>query len=140
MVEEFIDLVLYLARAFRQFSFIIRFKNLNIFDCTALEECVKTIEKSANVEISVDYSEPGLSYKLINSAFGCIGHHTSIGDEALRCGVPFIFYDNVKYAENLYFHLVPEYSELFAFDKVAMKKLFETKIINKSLGDTDSKA
>ena len=46
----------------------------------------------------------------------------------------------MKYAENLYFHLVPEYSELFAFDKVTMKKLFKSKIINKSLDDNDSKA
>ena len=41
VVEEFIELVLYLASAFKQFSFIIRFKNLNIFDCTKLDECVK---------------------------------------------------------------------------------------------------
>ena len=43
-----------------------------------------------------------VSYTLLSDAYAIIGHHTSIADEGLCCGIPVLFHDFGPYADSIY--------------------------------------
>ena len=46
-----------------------------------------------NVEISDDYSRPGIQYELAAKADMVLAKYTSIGDECMAAGIPVVFHD-----------------------------------------------
>ena len=42
------------------------------------------------------------SYTLLSDAYAIIGHHTSIADEGMCCGIPVLFHDFGPYATKVF--------------------------------------
>ncbi len=72
---------------------VIRGKNDNWCSLPAFAEAYEEIMSLPNIEINRDYSKVNVSYKLASQADLIIAKHTSIGDEALACGIPVLFHD-----------------------------------------------
>jgi hypothetical protein len=87
-----------LCKDFPDIYIVIRGKNDIWCSLPAFSEVYEDIMKIPNIEINRDYSEMDISYKLASQADLIIAKPTSIGDEALACGIPVLFHD---YSQNM---------------------------------------
>jgi len=85
-----------LAKDFPGIHIIIRGKNDIWCSLPVFAAVYEEIMNIPNIEINRDYSEKDISYKLAAQADIIIAKHTSIGDEALACGIPVLFHDYLQ--------------------------------------------
>ncbi len=85
-----------LSKDFPNIYIIIRGKNDDWCSLPAFSKVYEEIISRPTIEINRDYSEMDISYKLASQADLIIAKHTSIGDEALACGIPVLFHDYLQ--------------------------------------------
>ena len=85
-----------LSKDFPGIHIIIRGKNDDWCSLPIFSAVYEEIMNIPNIEINRDYSEMDISYKLAAQADIIIAKHTSIGDEALACGIPVLFHDYLQ--------------------------------------------
>ena len=94
--------VLELANKYFECDFVIRAKHSGWDKIDYFESILEALNQKKNIEIVSDYDSMDISYTLLSDVHAIIGHHTSIADEGLCCGIPALFHDFGPYAGSIY--------------------------------------
>jgi hypothetical protein len=101
-IKTLLQDVLELSVKFPECDFKIRAKHTGWSNIAFFGPILESLSCNDNVEIIDDYQKMDISYKLLSNAYGVIGHHTSISDEAMCHGIPVLFHDFSPYASSVY--------------------------------------
>lgn len=105
--SDFYNDLIRLSKDLPDIYIIIRGRNDDWCSLPAFSALFEKIMNAPNIEIDRDYGALNISYMLASFADLIIAKHTSIGDEALACGIPVLFHDyflNMKRAVSSVFN------------------------------------
>ena len=108
--------VLELANKYPEYDFVIRAKHSGWDKIAFFEKILDALNQKNNITIISDYDSMDISYKLLSNVSAIIGHHTSIADEGMCCGIPVLFHDFGPYASSIY-AMNYNYNDLEIFSK-----------------------
>ena len=108
-VKHFILDTIELALKFKDYRFVLRAKSIEWLNSERFADIRDRISEADNYVVSRDYGELNGSYSLLSQSTAVLCKPTSLGEEALACGIPTIFHDYTHnssgYHENIWTHI-----------------------------------
>lgn len=131
--KKFIEDVLKLSKKYKDFYFVLRFKQTNFFNEEEFKYLINDVKESKNISCDNNYKKVN-SYTLAHNSQLIISKWTSIAEEMLSLNKKVILYDNEKYISNYdyflknYEYLCTNYDDLInKFDYLISNKNIDIK-------------
>lgn len=100
--KAFLQDLVTLARRFPDLHFIVRGKTDDWTQLDYFQDVLREIVAQENLEVSRDYCETAMQYRLAATCDLVLAKPTSLGDEAMAFGKPVLFYDYTPTAREIF--------------------------------------